>query len=92
MPKARRDEAQQRLTVLQSVEAAQATGMTKTRAIALVAADWGVSAATINGWFARVAGVSRADRLPHLAPDTKGGGRAAEIDGELWDLSCVIRR
>jgi hypothetical protein len=86
LPAARQAEARQRLLVLQAVEAAQQAGATKTAAVALVAADHALSAATINGWFARVAGVSRADRLAHLAPETRGGGREAEIDPEIWDL------
>ena len=86
MPKAQTAEARRRLTVLQAVEAVQATGATKTAAILQVSNDWRVSVGTINNWFSKVAGVSRADRLPHLAPDTRGGGRAAEIDAELWDI------
>ena len=86
LPKARTDEARRRLAVIQAVEAAQAAGATKTRAIAEVGADRGISAATINGWFSKLSGVPRCDRLPHLAPETRGGGRAAEIDPELWDI------
>ena len=83
---ARKAEAMERLATLQAVEAHMAAGTTKTRAIALAAADCGVSVATINAWFARLAGVPRHDRLAYLAPDTKGGGKASEIDPELWDI------
>lgn len=86
LPVKRQDEARARLLVIDAVEALQATGTTKTRAIALAGADHGASPATINNWFALIAGVARPDRLAHLAPATKGGGKAAEIDPELWDL------
>lgn len=79
-------EAARRLAVIQEVEAHVASGLTKTRAIEMVSAEKGVSRATINNWFAAVAGVARPDRLAHLAPETKGGGKAAEIDPELWQI------
>jgi hypothetical protein len=84
LPQPAKDEAARRLAVLAAVEAAQAAGTTKTRAIALAAAQHGVSPATINNWFAAVAGVARPDRLAFLAADRKGGGAKAEIDPEAW--------
>lgn len=84
LPGQAKDEAARRLAVLSAVEGAQAVGTTKTRAIQIAAADHGVSPATINNWFAAVAGVSRADRLAFLAPDRKGGGARAEINPDAW--------
>ncbi|MBU6167311.1 MAG: Mu transposase C-terminal domain-containing protein [Alphaproteobacteria bacterium] len=83
-PQGVKDEAARRLAVLNAVEAAQGSGATKTRAIGQASAQHGVSAATINNWFALVAGVSRPDRLAFLAPDRKGGGAKAEIDADAW--------
>ncbi len=88
LAQAAKDEAASRLMVLNAVEAAQAAGATKTRAIQAASADHGVSPATINNWFAAVAGVSRSDRLAFLAPDRKGGGARADIDGEAWQRYC----
>lgn len=79
-------EARRRLAVIDAVECFVAAGSTKTRGIEAAAADAGTSIATINNWFALIAGVARADRLAHLVPGTKGGGKAAEIDPELWTL------
>jgi transposase InsO family protein len=79
-------EARKRLALIDAVEALQAAGTTKTRAIVLAGADHGASPATINSWFARICGVARPDRLAHLVPETKGGGKAVVIDTELWEL------
>lgn len=79
-----KDEAARRLAVLNAVEAAQAAGTTKTRAIQIAGAEHGASPATINNWFALVAGISRSDRLAFLAPDRRGGGARAEIDADAW--------
>ncbi len=84
LPQAAKDEAARRLAVLAAIEATQAAGTTKTRAIQIVGTQHGVSAATINNWFAAVAGVSRADRLAFLAPERRGGGAQAEIDADAW--------
>lgn len=84
LPQPAKDEAAHRLAVLAAVEAAQAAGATKTRAIQMAGADHGVSAATINNWFALVAGIFRSDRLAFLAPDRRGGGAKAEIDADAW--------
>ena len=84
LPAKRKDEAAARLKALQAVEALVSLGTNKTRAIQIVGDEHGASPASINGWFALVRGVAPCDRLPHLAPQTKGGGRKAEIDPELW--------
>ncbi len=84
LPQTAKDEAARRLAVIGAVESAQGAGATKTRAIQIAGAQHGVSAATINNWFAAVAGVARADRLAFLAPDRKGGGAKAEIDADAW--------
>ena len=84
LPQARKDEAAARLAVLQAVEAAQAAGTTRTRAIQIACTAHEVSPATIHNWFGLVAGVARADRLAFLAPGRKGGGARAEIDPAMF--------
>ena len=84
MPVKRKEEAAQRLAAIQAVEALVSMGTAKTRAIQIVGDDLPASPASINAWFALVRGVSPCDRLPHLAPQTKGGGKKAEIDDRLW--------
>lgn len=86
LPAKRKDEADTRLKAIQAVEALVSLGTNKTRAIQIVGDEHGASPASINGWFALVRGVAPCDRLPHLAPQTKGGGRKAEIDADLWQL------
>jgi transposase InsO family protein len=86
LPAKRKEEAAKRLAVIQAVEALVLLGTNKTRAIQIVGDEHSASPATINAWFALVRGVAPCDRLAHLAPQTKGGGRKAEIDPELWDF------
>lgn len=79
-------EATRRLALLQAVEAHQACGTGKSRAVDLVAAAFDAKPSTIWNYFKAVAGISPHDRLPALAPDRKGGGREVEIDPDLWDF------
>jgi putative transposase len=86
LPAKRKAEAEERLAILQAVEALVSMGTTKTRAIQIVGDERGVSAASINAWFALIRGVAPCDRLAHLPPQTKGGGKKAEIDPEMWSM------
>lgn len=86
LPAARKAEATDRLRVIDLVEGHVAAGVTKTRAVELAALDCKLSAATIHNYFGLVAGIARSDRLAHLAPATRGGGKSVEIDPELWDI------
>lgn len=74
--------AERRLAILTDVEGWIITGSTKTAAIGTIARSHGVSPRAINDWFALVSGVARGDWLPRLAPQYKGGGKEAEIDGD----------
>lgn len=74
--------AERRLAILTDVEGWVITGSTKTAAIGSIARSQGVSPRAINDWFALVSGVARADWLPRLAPQYKGGGKEVEIDPE----------
>ncbi len=86
LPAARKADAAKRLAVIQAVEALVSLGTNKTRAIQIVGDEHDASPATINLWFSLIRGVAPCDRLAHLAPQTKGGGRKAEIDADLWQL------
>jgi len=79
-------EAGRRLKILQQVEALIAAGMKKTAAIGEITARWSVGASTLNGWFATIAGIPVASRLPYLAPAYKGGGKEAEVHPDLWQF------
>jgi len=76
--------AARRLAIIDAVERHEAAGLTRTAAIAAVAADESVSTSTLWGWRRAVEGIDQADWLPHLAPRRKGGGAEAAVDPELW--------
>lgn len=78
--------SEERAAILAEVDALTIGGASKTGAIRTVAHRRGVSPRAIAGWFASVAGVPITDRLPHLAPQYKGGGKEAEIDAEAWRI------
>lgn len=86
LPATRKADAAKRLAVIQAVEALVLLGTGKTRAIQIVGDEHGASPATINSWFSFIRGVAPCDRLAHLAPQTKGGGKKAEIDPDLWEM------
>lgn len=77
-------EAGQRLAVLDEIEALESAGMTRSAAVASVAARHDMAASTVWGWLTLVVGAARGDRLPLLAPQRKGGGKAAEVDEGAW--------
>ena len=81
-----RAEAQRRLTIVQDVDLLVEAGMTRTAAIADVAARRSVGKATLWNWLGLVDGVPPQDRLPALAPRRKGGGREVDIDPALWAI------
>lgn len=80
--------AEQRLTILGEVEARVADGAYKIAAIKAVAREHGhvrgLSPRAIADWFALVGRTPRADWLPRLAPQYKGGGKEIEIDADAW--------
>ncbi len=78
--------AEQRLRILLEVEANVRSGTGKTAAIALAANAHGVSPRAVVAWFADVAGIPNANRLPFLAPQYKGGGKEVEIDADAWRI------
>lgn len=76
--------AQLRLDALHQVERFEATGLTRTVAIASTADLIGKSTATIWQWIRLVAGADRSDWLPLLAPCWTGGGKTAEVHPDVW--------
>lgn len=79
-------EAGARLAMLDEIEALEGAGMTRTAAVETVAAHHGLGASTLWGHLNLIAGADRADRLPLLAPQRKGGGKAAEVDEGAWSF------
>lgn len=79
-------EAERRAMILVDVDAYKAAGMTASAAVTNAARAAQVSPSTLWNWIALVEGVPANDRLPHLAPRRKGGGKEAEINPELWQL------
>lgn len=83
---ATKDEAQRRAEIVAKVDQLKAGGLTCAAAVAIAAANGGVSAATLWSWMAAIKGVDAADRLPHLAPRRRGGGQEADIDDGAWQF------
>lgn len=90
-------EAKRRLEIIQRVETLMRGGLMKSRAVDEVVAQARrearaggeadtFSVSTLNGWFARIAGVQAADRLAYLAPSYTGRVAVQSVDPELMDL------
>lgn len=86
-------EAAARLAMVDEIEALETSGLTRTAAVETVAAGHRSAASTVWGWLTLIAGADRADRLPLLAPQRKGGGKTAEVDNGAWTflLSDYLR-
>jgi putative transposase len=78
-------EAQRRLTVIAAVDAAVSSGLTRTAAVSSAVAQYSVKRSTLWNWIALIDGVAPSDHLPHLAPRYVGGGKACDVDAELWN-------
>ena len=85
LPAAQKDRAVQRLEALTRVEhLSRRVG--RAAAIRAVAAEQKVAVATVHLWICLVRGVNRADWLPALAPQKRGGGgRAVEVCEAVWE-------
>lgn len=81
-----RGEAQRRVEAVAQVERFEAAGLTRSAAVMAAAAVVGASGATIWNWLALVEGAAPHDRLALLAPRRSGGGRAAEVDPQVWQV------
>lgn len=85
LPAPKRAEAERRVALLARVEELAIDGG-RVGAVLRVCAESGVSKATLYGWFKLVEGLDRADRLPALAPQHKGGRTKVEVDIDLLDI------
>lgn len=79
-----RDEALRRLEAVRAIEGLEASGATRTAAVAITAGACAVSPQTLWIWLNLVKGATPEGRLPALAPRRQGGGKTAEIDPEIW--------
>lgn len=96
LPATMKAEAKARLEVIQRVERLMRAGLNKTRACEEITAQArrearatgqrSFSVSTLNAWFARINGVSTADRLAYLAPDYVGRTATAPCSDEAWLL------
>lgn len=97
LPASMKAEAKRRLEIIQRVETLMRGGLLKSRAVDEVVAQARrearaggevetFSVSTLNGWFARIAGVQAADRLAYLAPNYTGRSAVKAVDAELMDL------
>jgi len=79
-------EAERRARLVGQIDTLEAMDIPRSNAVAAVAISEKVGASTLWSWLALVDGVAGADRLPHLAPRRKGGGREVDVDPEMWQL------
>jgi hypothetical protein len=88
LPQSAKDKAQQRLRILQEVEALDPV-LGRVLAADHIARAHGIGERTIRGWFVQVEGVRLDDRLPYLAPRHRSSApikRCADCDPEFFDL------
>lgn len=79
-------EAERRVRIIGQIDLLIDTGVNLSNAVQAVARGESVGASTLWGWLSLVEGVPASDRLPHLAPRRKGGGRETEVDADLWSI------
>jgi transposase InsO family protein len=75
---------QQRLNAVTAAHRLIGTGMTLVAAVAIVAAEAGVSPSTLRNWLAAVRSHNRADWLAALAPDYRPTAQFAECHPAAW--------
>lgn len=78
--------AKDRLAVLDAVEALVRGGLDKNASVGTVAVQHKVSARTVWNWFDLVAGKSRSDWLPALAPRHMGRVTTADCHPAAWEM------
>lgn len=86
LPAARQERARERLAALEAVADLVASGHQRDPAMMHVAAEKRVAHRTLYNWAELVAGVPRADWLPHLQPRHAGRLVAAEYSEEAWEF------
>lgn len=86
LPQGQKDECRRRLDALDRVETLKQAGRTATAAIAITAAEIGVSSRSLFNWQELVAGVARADWLAALAPGYRATAERAECHAKAWEI------
>ncbi len=85
-PEARQAKARERLAALDAVDALVRGGLSVNGAVHQVARQVGVGASTVYLWRDMVAGLSRGDWLPALAPRHLGRTAVVECDPRAWAM------
>ncbi|RTL99748.1 hypothetical protein EJV44_04515 [Ancylobacter aquaticus] len=86
LPAARQEKARDRLAALEAVADLIASGRQRDVAMMHIAAEKKVALRTLYNWAELVAGVPRADWLPHLQPRHAGRLTTAEYSEEAWEF------
>ena len=86
LPDTKKQKANKRYAILEAVSALQRGGETKDLAVFEASNQNGVSSSTIYNWLKLVAGKSKADWLPALAPHHSGRPREVECSPEAWEM------
>lgn len=79
-------EANRRMVAITEIDTYERAGLTRSAAVATVAATSAIGASTLWSWVALIEGVAASDRLPYLAPRRAGGGASAEVDASCWQV------
>lgn len=85
IPNNKKEKAQFRLAVIDAVDTLERGGTSKTVAVEVASRQYNTPSATIYRWFTLVNGITRADRLPYLAPKHVGRVVKEEIDPQVMD-------
>lgn len=85
LPDRTKAKAQERLGVLEAVEALRLGGLPKDQAVFEVSRQRGVGTSTIYNWFKLVDGNARSDWLAYLAPRHAGRSAQVECDPRAWE-------
>lgn len=86
MPEKKKTEARHRMDALEAVNDMVKAGTKRDIAMMTVANRINVSLRTLYGWASLVAGRSRADWLPYLAPRHAGRQAEVECSPEAWEF------
>ncbi|WP_323034556.1 transposase domain-containing protein [Pararhodobacter sp.] len=86
LPDSRKAEARRRLEALQAVHDLEMAGRPKDLAMMEIATRVGASLRTLYNWANMVAGVPRADWLPHLMPHYASAPKKADCTPEAWEM------
>lgn len=81
-----KEAGRERLDIVVAVHELEAAGFTRSAAIGEIEAERGISKSTLWSYLRLVSGLAPSDWLPALAPQRKGGGAEAEIDGDIWQV------